>query len=253
MTTLAANKRRSLEIGDVNELPVIASDIIYEGAFVGDNASGYMRPLVSGDRFRGIAESKIDNSAGSAGDKSVRLIERGKVELSISGVAITDVGRPVYASDDDTFNITGIGSYVGRVQRYVSTGVAVVAFDVAMPEDEIIVSLPITLAGVTAADVLTDYVPGFFGRVKKLEFAVTVPVTTGAKLASLNAEIGSTNVTGGVVALTSANCTPLGARVAMSAITAAAAFTPTDTLSIKAASVTAFAEGAGVLLITLGK
>ena len=42
MTTLATDKVRDYELGDVNELPVIAADILYEGAAIGDNASGYM-------------------------------------------------------------------------------------------------------------------------------------------------------------------------------------------------------------------
>ena len=39
MTTLAANTPRPKELGNVNEIPVIASDIIYEGAAVGDRKS----------------------------------------------------------------------------------------------------------------------------------------------------------------------------------------------------------------------
>ena len=35
MTTLAADTPRDMELGDRNEFPVIASDIIYEGAAVG--------------------------------------------------------------------------------------------------------------------------------------------------------------------------------------------------------------------------
>jgi len=130
MTTLAQDNARDFELGDVNELPVIAADIIYEGAAVGDNGAGYMRPLVAGDQFRGFAESKADNSAGSAGDKNVRLKTKGKVKLTISGVAITDVGKPVYASDDNTFTLTrGSSSLVGKVYRYVTTNTAIVEFN----------------------------------------------------------------------------------------------------------------------------
>lgn len=115
-----------------------------------------------------------------------------------------------------------------------------------------IISFPIALAGITAAgDVVSNYPVGFKGRVLSLNFAVQTVVTTAAKAASLNAEIGVTNITGGVVALTSANCTPAGALVAGSAVTALNAFAKTDVLSIEAASVTAFAEGSGVLLVSL--
>jgi hypothetical protein len=115
-----------------------------------------------------------------------------------------------------------------------------------------IITIPITLAQITGAgDVLTNFTPGFAGKILRVAFAVSTVVTTAAKAVTLNLEIGTTNVTGGAVALTSANCTPLGAVVAGSAITAANAFTASDTISVEAASVTAFSEGAGYLLITV--
>lgn len=252
MTTLAADAPRDILLGDINELPVIATDIIYQGAAVGDNGSGYARPLVSGDPFRGFAELKVDNSAGAAGDKYVRCRRRGLIQLSVTSVAITDVGRPVYASDDNTFALAGIGTKVGYVHRYVSSGVAVVAFDADAQEGTYVIALPIVLATVADGDVLTTFTPGHAGRIKKIDFAVTNEVTTAAKLTTLNAEIGTTNLTGGTVALTSANCATLGAVVAGAAITGAAGFSATDTISIEAASTTAFVEGEGVLLITIG-
>lgn len=112
--------------------------------------------------------------------------------------------------------------------------------------------LPITLAQITGAgDVLTTYTPGYKFKLLSVSAAVVEAVTTAAKAVSLNLEIGTTNVTGGVVALTSANCTPLGAVVAGSAITAANTGSASDTISVEAASVTAFAEGAVALLIKI--
>lgn len=130
MTTLAVDKPRDYELGEVNEFPVIASDIIYEGAAVGLNGSGYARPLVAGDKFLGFCEQNVDNSTGAAGDKKVRVRIEGKAKLAISGAAITDVGKPVFASDDDTFTLTqSTNSYVGRVHRFELSGVCIVAFD----------------------------------------------------------------------------------------------------------------------------
>jgi len=130
MTTLAANTPRDYELGDINELPVIAADIIYEGAAVGDNASGYARPLVAGDPFRGFAEKKADNSSGSAGDINVRVLSKGKVKLAISSLAITDVGKDVYASDDNTFTLTkSTNTRIGYVYRWVSSGYGIIAFE----------------------------------------------------------------------------------------------------------------------------
>ena len=130
MTTQAADNPRRYEAGDVNELPVIAADIIYEGSVVGDNGSGYARPLAAGDPFRGFAEQKVDNSLGSAGDKNVRVRHRGRAQLSVTSLVITDVGKPVYASDDNTFVLTAsTNSPIGRVTRFVSAGVGIVEFD----------------------------------------------------------------------------------------------------------------------------
>jgi hypothetical protein len=130
LTTLAADKARTYELGDHNHVGIIASDIVYEGAAVGDNASGYGRPLVAGDNFLGFAKEKVDNSSGSAGDKNIEMVVRGQIELTVSSAAITDVGRPIYASDDDTFTFTAAGnSFIGFVKRYVSSTKVLVAFD----------------------------------------------------------------------------------------------------------------------------
>ncbi len=132
MTTLAANKLRTFEQANINHLKVIASDIVYEGAAVGKvDASGHMRPLVGGDKFEGFALRKSDNSAGAAGDINVELIRSGRVQLSVSGAVITDVGMPVFATDDDTFVFSPVGgSFIGYVDRFVSSGVVIVDFDV---------------------------------------------------------------------------------------------------------------------------
>ena len=132
MTTLAAGKPRAYELGDGQEYPVIASDIIYEGAAVGENASGYARPLVAGDPFLGFAKRTADNSAGLAGAINVEVKRRGQVQLAVAGAtAVTANDRPlVYASDDDTFTLTAsTNSIIGRVSRWISSGVCVVEFD----------------------------------------------------------------------------------------------------------------------------
>lgn len=134
MTTLAVTTPRAYQLGDIEEYPVIAADIIYEGAAVGENAAGYSRPLVAADVFQGFALEDADNAAGSAGDKRVKVRARGRIVLDIAALAITANDRPaVYASDDNTFTLTALGnSLIGYVSRWVSTGVAVVEFDAAL-------------------------------------------------------------------------------------------------------------------------
>lgn len=129
MTTLAANEGRAFSDGVVVPRPVVASDIIYEGAALGWS-SGYVRPLVSGDKFAGFAVEKIDNSAGAAGDKNVMTRRAGLVKLTVSGAAAGDEGQAVYATDDDTFLVTGeTGSRIGVIDYIDSSGVALVRIE----------------------------------------------------------------------------------------------------------------------------
>jgi hypothetical protein len=126
MTTSAADSPLTFGLGNLNSIPIIASDIVYEGSMVGDNGAGYGRPLVAGDKFVGHAKCKCDNAGGSAGDKNIELISGKRYRLIVDLVAlITDVGQPVYASDDATLSLaaaitTTANSFVGVITRYVS-------------------------------------------------------------------------------------------------------------------------------------
>jgi len=130
MTTLAANEARSFVLGNENDFPAMA-DIFYEGSAVGlVDATGHARPLTSVDRFVGFVQEQLDNSDGAAADRNVRVRKRGVVQLSVSGAVITDVGQPIYATDDDTFVFSPVGGiFIGKVVRFASSGVVDVEFD----------------------------------------------------------------------------------------------------------------------------
>jgi len=135
VTTLAKDKVVNYEAGIdpvFNNLPVVATDIIYEGAAVG-KSSGYCRPLSGGDVFQGFAEEQVDNSAGAAGAKKVKLRTEGIRTLTVVGVsAVTDEGSTVYATDDDTFTLSSTGgSAIGKVWRWVSGTTCQVRFQAA--------------------------------------------------------------------------------------------------------------------------
>lgn len=116
----------------------------------------------------------------------------------------------------------------------------------------------INLAGLTDADVLTSFVPGFKFAIESVNFAVQKAVTTAAKLATITPKISSVAISGGVLSLTSDNCTPKGVVVAGSAVVE----TPlgaansnhgsaTDSISLTASAVTAFVEGDGQIEVLL--
>ena len=129
---LIRNIARTFELGYINELPVKGATKIYQGAAVGlEAASGFVRGLVAGDVFQGFAREKADNS-GANGAVNVRVQDKGKLVLGIAGAVITDVGKAVYASDDNTFTfIATSNSFVGITRRFEAGGVMLVEFDVA--------------------------------------------------------------------------------------------------------------------------
>ena len=132
MATLATDTPRDYQVGEREDYPVIAADIIYEGAAVGENGSGYSRPLVAADPFQGFCVDKVDNSAGAAGDKNVTVLTRGRARLVVAGAtAITANDRPaVYASDDGTFTLTSTSnSLIGHVSRWIASTDCIVEFD----------------------------------------------------------------------------------------------------------------------------
>jgi hypothetical protein len=134
MTTRASGIKRTYEVNEdpvLNDVPAVATDIVYEGSAVGDNASGYGRPLVAADPFMGFACADVDNSAGAAGDKKIRVRQKGTVQLTVVGATGPgDVGETVYASDDDTFTLTaGSNTAIGKVARHVSGTTCMVRFE----------------------------------------------------------------------------------------------------------------------------
>lgn len=110
----------------------------------------------------------------------------------------------------------------------------------------------VNLADITAdGDVVTEWIPGFAGTIEKVSWIQGTPVTTADDLATLNLEIEAVDLTGGVVSLTSAACTPLGKVIDGTAVTAANVFTALQKISVEASAVTPFAEGDGTLVVVI--
>jgi hypothetical protein len=131
-TVLAADTPYVPDVGEIgwNEYPVYTGSTIYEGSMVGVIvASGYARAYVSGDIFVGHCREKVIN-AGASGSVNVSVLRGSyRLRVTLASVAITDVGKHVYASDDATYTLTqGTGNGVGVVHRYVTTNTCVVEF-----------------------------------------------------------------------------------------------------------------------------
>jgi hypothetical protein len=118
MTALAADKstkkRGSGVLAEQFELDVAASTTIYAGALIAVDTSGNAKPAAAasalaatnyGLRVVGRAEEAVDNSAGSAGDETVK-VTRGVFGFvnssSAEALSAADIGDKCYVVDDQT-------------------------------------------------------------------------------------------------------------------------------------------------------
>jgi hypothetical protein len=155
---------------------------------------------------------------------------------------------PDYA---DATNVKPVQSLPNLVNS--SDGTASETKTITGPSVRIPISFQIALASIADGDVVTDYplgaIVGQSGKIVDFTATAGTPASTANKLSTLNLEIGSTNLTGGSLALTTANQNAVGETVRATTITAGNTFSATDTFSIEAASTTAFVEGTTTLIV----
>jgi predicted RecA/RadA family phage recombinase len=178
VTQLSAATARTYMQGDILDLPVKASSAIYEGSAIGF-VSGYHRQLAAGDEFCGFALNDVASQT-SDGDAYVRVRRRGMAVLTITSIAVTDIGKPVYASDGNAFTLTaGTDAHIGRVVGVYGTNQAIVAFDADRAGLGGQIALLTDSTGGTASDTLAD-VPGSYTE-----------ATLANQLASLAAKVNA--------------------------------------------------------------
>lgn len=135
-----------------------------------------------------------------------------------------------------------------------STGGSVANATLASTAGVSLLSVPIQLASMTtsAADLVTEILPGYKFKVLGVDFVTTTISTGSGASQTINLEIGTTNVTGGVVNPTLSSTNTLGKVTSGTAVTAANTGSSTDVLSVEvAASGTVFTAGSGMLLIRI--
>lgn len=124
-------------------------------------------------------------------------------------------------------------------------------FDAQDDTGVVVLGFPVDLADVTAADVVTSFKPGVAGTLEDVQWVQRTAVTTGSKAATITPYIDGVAVTGGVLSLTSAACTPLGKVVAASQVTAGNTLNMNSKLTFTASAVTAFVEGKGNIYVRI--
>lgn len=129
--TLSANREVDHYVDqELRTFQLAAGVHLFKGAFVGITSTGYARPLTAGDAFAGIAYEEMDNSGGADGAVAARVYTAGDFGHALAGAVIGDVGRPVFATADDTLTFTGAGNTcVGRVQDVIAGGEILLRLD----------------------------------------------------------------------------------------------------------------------------
>jgi len=122
---------------------VAANAVIYKGAALCRNTSGYAVPAANtaGYEFLGFAEEAVDNTGGSNGDLSVKYITGVSVEMvnaaSTAAVTQAHVGKVGYVSDDETVRGTpGNAVAMGIIEAIESNGKVTVFCDSELKAEE---------------------------------------------------------------------------------------------------------------------
>jgi hypothetical protein len=125
MANLTADREDLRQDGILVQYPV-SNVKLFKGSIVAVNTSGYAVKGVDTASFflAGVAYEQVDNSAGSAGDKKIRVWRKGIFEFNFSGTASqADVGKSVYMVDDNTVALAATTTndvLVGRITEFVT-------------------------------------------------------------------------------------------------------------------------------------
>ena len=129
MTALSADKKVQYRDAVTQEIPVAADEVIYLGAHVCFNTSGYAVPAaaVAGYKYAGWAQEKVDNTGGADGDKTVIVRRVGQVKTVASGLTQAKVGDAMYVVDDQTVQPLPAGTAVADEELVADAGGTAVA------------------------------------------------------------------------------------------------------------------------------
>lgn len=112
-------------------------------------------------------------------------------------------------------------------------------------------AIPVFMASIATGNYITGLRLGHPFKIIDWEWHVTQAVTTGAKAATMNLEIDGVDVTDGTLVISGAYAIGAAKVTTGTAPSALNTGTATSVIDIEAASVTAFAEGAGVFTLTI--
>ena len=260
---LTADVQISTAGADTLAYPVLSGATIYAGGVVavgtpthptaGRRGRAFAWTGAAGERIVGLSISGGVNNAGVVGivaetvEVSVTPLGQVAKRITVTGVTtLAGVGEPVFAADDDIQTVTltrpARGVAIGKVTRYYTGSICDVYLYSHAELDAIagVGQRYVMLLGHFDADTMatgnlrTSMVTPHAGRFISLHAVVDVPIAGAGGTTNINLEIGGTNVTGGVVTVSTAAGGTKGTVLNGTAITAANVFSEGSLLDIEA-------------------
>lgn len=240
-------------VAGVSNKAVPASDFTYAGGSGGTYTTLALAQEAFVKAFRGVSRE-----ASRATDAfTTRVIDKSGYFEFDAASATFEVGDLVGPAGDVSgatyclYNQTVVAVArkrlaIGRVVKRGTTvtKVLVELFNPVKAEDgkSYNVTFNVAAAEITNGNVITGFTPGHPFILEALDAYVTSALTGSTKTVTLNPEIDTVDVTGGVAVVASASAA-LGTRVGGTAVTAANVGTSGSVIDIEASAVTAFSGG----------
>jgi len=106
VTALADDRQTPAQEVELKGYLVAASTTIYKGGMVAVNDAGHLVMASDAANLRvvGVADERVDNSAGSAGDKKCRVRSGRAFDFNATAITQAMVGDLMFVVDDNTFD-----------------------------------------------------------------------------------------------------------------------------------------------------
>ena len=207
--SLSADRNTPRRAGPLLSFPVAASAVLYAGALVALNASGYLVRGAASTTLRAVGRvnQQVDNSDGSNGD-ALAEVQQGvfhwENSTSTDEITLADIGLVCFIVDDQTVAKTdggGLRSRAGVVVDVDDDGVWVDTGAVAGGAQPFALVIPeVDLVGANAA--VHRVVSPVAGTIEKIQSVINGALTTGN--ATLTGKINTTAITSGALTITQA-------------------------------------------------
>lgn len=135
MTALAKDRHPPSTVGADNGGGSVQTydcivDVFYRGALIAINAAGNAEPsrVTGGIDTVGICLENKDNSGGSIGDLTVKVLTGARIKHAVTSVTKTSIGDLAFANDDQVLVLTSTTtkSKAGWIIGIESAGIAII-------------------------------------------------------------------------------------------------------------------------------